>query len=102
MRRCAHALILLSVIAACPVQMYCMHAKAVVSLTADPMRPGFVIVELLRAAEAPLAPRPKIARRVVASDCAGAAGPYSVRAGCPRKCLDVGCFGSKFCLLLCV
>ena len=56
-----------------------LTAKAVVGITADPARPGQLTIELLRSADTVLVARPKIARRAVASDCLGAAGPYSVR-----------------------
>ena len=60
-------------------QYFHLHAKAVAGITADPARPGFLTIELLRGADTALASRPKIARRAAASDCLGAAGAYSVR-----------------------
>jgi hypothetical protein len=53
-----------------------MRARAVLGLTADP---GQLTIQMLRTGDAPAAPRPRVARRSAATDCAAVAGPYSVR-----------------------
>lgn len=71
-----------------------LTAKAVVGITADPVRPGQLAIELLRSADTVLVARPKITRRAVASDCLGAAGPYSVRGTCELGRLGTICCSS--------
>ncbi|KAK9826437.1 hypothetical protein WJX81_005723 [Elliptochloris bilobata] len=60
-------------------QVFQLHARSVVGVSADPERHGFLTIQPLRAPDTATGPRPKVARRPVASDCLGAAGPYSVR-----------------------
>jgi len=60
-------------------QVHQMRAHAVLGLSADPERPGQLTIQMLRTGQALVAPRPRLARRSAATDCADVAGPYSVR-----------------------